>query len=87
MYEINWLARMGRTGLMGRRYQKRLDEGNAGGPMIAGNRLGVPPLALEVRWEAGSGSYHLFHWCYKGRRIFLLVQKNNHNMLHTNPNS
>ena len=32
----------------------------------------------------GSGGYHHFHWCYRGRGVFVSVLQNIHNMLHTN---
>ena len=42
---------MGRTERMGRGW----DVGEMEGPILAGAVTGVPPLALEERWAAGSG--------------------------------
>ena len=55
-YGRNWLTRTGQTGLLGRSDRNRWDEGGAGGLMVEGNRLGEPPLDIEVRRAAGSDS-------------------------------
>ena len=44
------------------------------------------PLDLEVWWATISGCYHHFHWRFRGRRVFVSVNQNNNNTLHTNPN-
>ena len=56
------------------------------GPTVADSGLRVLPLALEVQRTVGSGGCHNFHWCCRGRRVFVSVQKKYHNTLHTNPN-
>ena len=48
--------------------------------------LGNPPLVFEVRRVMGSGVWHNFHWCCRGRKLFVSVQQNNNNTLHTNLN-
>ena len=48
--------------------------------------LGKPPLVFEVRRVMGSGVWHNFHWCCRGRKLFVSVQQNNNNTLHTNLN-
>ena len=79
MVEIGLLlaGRDGRTGW---------DGSGMEGPTLAGAGLGAPLLSLEVRQAVGSGDYHQFHQCYRGRGVFVSVKQNNHNTLHTNPN-
>ena len=72
-YWINWLARTSCTGLIGRRGQTGRDEGRAGGSTVARDRLGAPPLNLEICRAAGSGGFHQFHWCCRGHIIFVSV--------------
>ena len=69
-----------RTGLTG------WDRGGMEGPELAGAGLGAPSLAIEVRRAEGSGVCHQFIQCFRGRRVSVSVQQNNHNTLHTNPN-
>ena len=42
--------------------------------MLVGAGLGAPPLDIDMRQAAGSGICHQFHWCCRGRGVFLLVQ-------------
>ena len=56
------------------------------GPALAGARLRAPPLAFEVQRAGVSSSCNQFHRCCRGCVVFVSVQQNNHNMLHTNPN-
>ena len=53
---------------------------------IAGAVLGDPPLAIDVRRAEMSSGFNKFHECCRGRRVFVSVQKNSHNTLHTNLN-
>ena len=64
----------------------RLGQGGMEGPTLPGNRSGAPPLSIEVRRVEVSGGCHQFYRCCRGRGLFLSVQQNNHNTLHTNPN-
>ena len=81
--------KMGEIGLLlvgwdGQTRRTRWDRGRMEGPALSDNVLGAPPLALEVRRVAGSDSCQKFHQCCRGRRVFVPVQQDNHNMLHTN---
>ena len=62
----------------------RRGEGGIEGPTVAVAGSGAPPLDLGVRRVARSGGFHHFHWRCLGRGVFLLVQQNNNNTLHTN---
>ena len=62
------------------------DKGKTKGAAVVGARSGAAPLDLEVRRVVGSSCCHQFHWRSGGRRVFVSVQQNNNNALHTNPN-
>ena len=51
----------------------RWDGGGVEGPSLAGTGSGVPPLYLEVRRVPGSSGCHQFHWCCRGRGVFVSV--------------
>ena len=53
-------------------------------PMVSCARSVFPPLDLELRQVAVFVICHNFHWCCKGRRVFVSVQQNNNITLHTN---
>ena len=81
--------KMGEIGLLlvgwdGQTRRTRWDRGRMEGPALSDAVLGEPALALEVQRVAGSDSCQKFHQCCRGRRVFVPVQQNNHNMLHTN---
>ena len=71
-----WDRRTGRTGW---------DGGGMEGSVIAGARFVSSPFDLGVRRATRSGGCHHSHWCCRGQKVFLSVQQNNHNILHTNP--
>ena len=51
---------VGGTGV-GRKDVRNLQNGSA----TMGARTGAPPLALEGRWDMGSGGWHQLRWCCK----------------------
>ena len=53
-------------------------------PKVEGDRLGAPPLALEVRRVTVIDACHHFHQSCGESGLFVLVQQNNNNTLHTN---
>ena len=61
---------------------RRRNRGNHGSRDISG----APPLAIAVQRVAGIGGCHHFHWRCRGCGGIVSVQKNNHNILHTNMN-
>ena len=62
------------------------DRGRMEIPNLSGSVSVVTPLDLRFQWVSGSGVFHQFHWCCRGWRVFVLVQKNNNTMMHTNLN-
>ena len=84
-------GRIGKIGLLlagwyGQIRQTRQDGGEMQGQMLEGAGSGTPPLAIDVWREAGSVGCHQFYRCCRGGRVFVSVQKNNYNTLHTTPN-
>ena len=83
MVEIGLQGQAGQAGWVGQniRYNGRMEV-----LVVVGSGSGATTLDLELFQVSGSGVCHHFRWICRGRGLFVLVQKNNSYMLHTNPN-
>ena len=79
---------MGEIVLLRTGWTRRTIWGEVGmkGATVADAALVAEPLDFEVRRVSGSGCCHHFHRCCGGRGVFVLVQPDDNNMLHKNPN-